>query len=254
MLILDELLLSLSDEHVSKVNIQLIDEFNFNQKDFCFIIDNGSVLSYGKRKFTQLLKSGDPISFAETILGKENLLTYKKISDLELTQIDGRVIRDEVNSAGPLAKSIIKYTFSRIFELPKSTTPIFFEDKFLNPNEKILKIRKFVIGDVIFRTGSTNQDMYFIENGAIKLLSKNNRVLAELSTGHCFGESAILREKKREISAVVTQDTILRIIDKNILFDEISKETPYVKLSLLLILRRLEFMNTLRMADDFENN
>ena len=60
--------------------------------------------------------------------------------------------------------------------------------------------------------------------------------------------------KKREISAVVTQDTILRIIDKNILFDEISKETPYVKLSLLLILRRLEFMNTLRMADDFENN
>ena len=126
-----------------------------------------------------------------------------------------------------------------------------FEEGFLYPNEKELRLREFEEGTWIFRSGFSNNKMYFLEKGRVQLLTQNNRELAILGMGACFGESTLIRGKKHNNSALAMENCLVRMIDDYILEREIEKETPLVQLTLFLVLRRLEFMNSLRLADNF---
>ena len=91
----------------------------------------------GQNKFTQLLKPNDPIGVAETILGKSNDLKYRRYKKVELYRLAGNPVRRKVNSAGPLTKSILKYSLRRIFQVSDDDkAPLLFEEKFLLKNEK----------------------------------------------------------------------------------------------------------------------
>ena len=80
---------------------------------------------------------------------------------------------------------------------------------------------------------------------------KNNRELATLLMGTCFGEGTLIRGKKHNNSALALEDCLLRTIDEEIIEKNLKSETPLVQLILYMVLRRAEFMNSLRMADDF---
>ena len=77
-------------------------------------------------------------------------------------------MRSQINSAGPLAKSIVKYSLRRIFQVSDDNkTPLLFEEKFLLKNEKDTNLRKFEEGTWIFRSGFSNNRMYILEKGGV---------------------------------------------------------------------------------------
>ena len=115
MLSLNKLIKLVPKNLIEKVALLPAEEFDFNLKDYCFLIREGEILSYAENKFTQLLKKNDPVGLAEAILGKQNQLSYRRVGEVKLYKIDSKAIRTEINGSGPLVKSIIKYSLKRIF-------------------------------------------------------------------------------------------------------------------------------------------
>ncbi len=252
MLNISDLINNISKEYISEFTLSEDCELDLDCRNACYIIKTGELLSYGTNKFTQLLKSNDPIGVAETILGRSNELRYRRYKEVELFRLAGDPVRTQVNSAGPLAKSIIKYSLRRIFQASDDDkAPLLFEEKFLSKNENDTKLRKFDEGTWVFRSGFSNNRMYFLEKGRVQLFTKNNRELATLLMGTCFGESTLIRGKKHNNSALALESCLIRTIDQGLIEKNLTSETPLVQLIVYLILRRVEFMNSLRMADNF---
>jgi len=253
MLSLSKILRLIPKDLIEEVDVLPSDDIDLNQRDYCHLIKKGEVLSYGENNFTQLLEKDDPIGLAETILAKPNMLRYRTVDKVKLLRLDGTAIRKEINQSGPLVKSIVQYTLKRIFGRQEDThiTPLIFEEEFLRPNEECLPIRKFEAGTWIFRSGFSPNRMYFVERGRVQLFTQNKKELAFLQIGACFGESTLIRGKKHNNSALALEDSLVRIIEDHILEKEVKKEAPIVQLVLFLVLRRLEFTNSLRMKDHF---
>ncbi len=154
MLKISELIKNVPKEYISEITVAEDCEIDFDCRNTCYIIKSGELLSYGANKFTQLLKTNDPIGVAETILGRSNELKYRRYKKVDLYSLAGDPVRSQINSAGPLAKSIIKYSLRRIFQVSDDDkAPLLFEEKFLLKNEKETKLRKFEEGTWIFRSG-----------------------------------------------------------------------------------------------------
>ena len=92
MLSLNKLIKLVPKNLIEKVALLPEEEFDFNLKDYCFLIREGEILSYAKNKFTQLLKKNDPIGLAEAILGKQNELSYRRVGAVKLYKIDSKAI------------------------------------------------------------------------------------------------------------------------------------------------------------------
>ena len=114
MLNLSDLIKHVPKEYISELTLSRDCEIDFDCRNACYIIKNGELLSYGANKFTQLLKTNDPIGVAETILGRPNELKYRRHKKVDLYCLAGDPIRTQINSSGPLTKSIIKYSLRRI--------------------------------------------------------------------------------------------------------------------------------------------
>ena len=98
MLSLNKLIKLVPKNLIEKVTLLPEEEFEFNLKDYCFLIREGEILSYAKNKFTQLLKKNDPVGLAEAIIGKKNELSYRRVGAVKLYKIDSKAIRTERNS------------------------------------------------------------------------------------------------------------------------------------------------------------
>ena len=130
MLKISELIKNVPKEYISELTVSGDCEIDFDCRKACYIIKSGEILSYGANKFTQLLKTNDPIGVAETILGRENELKYRRYKKVDLYSLVGDPIRSQINSAGALAKSIIKYSLRRIFQVSDDDkAPFLFEEK-----------------------------------------------------------------------------------------------------------------------------
>ena len=252
MLKISQLIKSVPKAFISELTLSEDSEIDFDCRNACYIIKKGELLSYGENKFTQLLKANDPIGVAETILGRPNELKYRLHKKVELYCLAGDQVRNQINKAGPLAKSILKYSLRRVFQTSDDDkAPLLFEEQFLLKNEKETSLRKFEEGTWIFRSGFSDNSMYFLEKGSVQLFTNNNRELAILKTGACFGESTLIRGEKHNNSALALENCLIRILNEDLINKSLKNESPLVQLILYLVLRRAEFMNSLRMADDF---
>jgi CRP/FNR family transcriptional regulator, cyclic AMP receptor protein len=71
-------------------------------------------------------------------------------------------------------------------------------------------------GTVLFREGDPGKEMYVLQSGKISISKKVRdveKVLATLGPGEFFGEMAIISNKPRNATAIVSQDARLLIID-----------------------------------------
>jgi CRP-like cAMP-binding protein len=91
--------------------------------------------------------------------------------------------------------------------------------------------------------------MFFIESGSVRITSNENKVMANLGVGGCFGESALFDDRLRTNQVIATSETNLLVINREQVEREVNKEPPIVRLIVLLLIKRLEIMNTLRMRD-----
>ena len=78
MLKISELIKNVPKEYISELTVSEDCEIDLDCRNACYIIKSGELLSYGANKFTQLLKTNDPIGVAETILGRSNELKYRR--------------------------------------------------------------------------------------------------------------------------------------------------------------------------------
>ena len=200
---------------------------------------------------TQTFDTFDPIGFAEAIAGRQKNLKFRKISKLKLWKFDGTIIRQQANASNVVSKSIIKYSLGRIFELKKSRRNILFEEEYIDKNLKFLTRSTFEKHGILFRHNEEAHSMYFIEKGSVKLITKNDKILAKLNSGECFGEAALISNTKRNYSAITEQKSIFLVIDRITLKKELERDPPLVRITILALLKRLELMNKLRWADDF---
>ena len=254
MLDLDDILKTMNTDDYSNIIIKSNEEYDFNDKNSCFILKKGDLLSYGENRFTHKLLVNDPIRIAETVYGKDNVLIYKKSGDISLIKFNGKKMREEVNQASALIKSIIKYSLNRIFSLGSSKVPYYFEDDFLYKFNSKLKRFNIERGESVFNYGETAKKMYFIEKGALKLSQESGNQIAVLGKGECFGESAILQGTTRSLSAEAIEDSKLQIISTELIENEILEQSGLVQIATFGILRRLHFMNILRNPSKQNSN
>jgi CRP-like cAMP-binding protein/CheY-like chemotaxis protein len=99
-----------------------------------------------------------------------------------------------------------------------------------------LKFRTMVDSEVICKVGDPGDEMFIIISGKVKICiyneeSRNEQVVANLSTGDYFGEMALLTGEPRSASVIATEDTEMFVLQKND-FDVILEKFPSISLSM----------------------
>ena len=229
------------------------DDFDFNNKGKAYLLISGEIISYGERDYTQLLKKNDPIGFAESILNKQKILKYKRLTDIVLLEFKAKEIRDAVNKSDLAVKAIIKYSLARIFSTSKSSrkSHYLFEEEFVQKNWKLLDTKTYSEEAIIFSHGNYAKNMFFIEKGNVRLVNKDNQLIKVLNSGESFGEIALIRGRKRLNSAISLGDTILMVIKSTMISKLIKKENSLVQLSLISLAKKLEILNGIRSIDHY---
>ena len=70
-----------------------------------------------------------------------------------------------------------------------------------------------------------------------------------MNAGESFGETALLRGRKRYNSAISIGHTILKVIRGSMISKLIDNENSLVQLSILSLAKKLEIMNGIRSID-----
>ena len=97
--------------------------------------------------------------------------------------------------------------------------------------------------------GSASSEMFFIETGGVQIVSQGGKILANLGEAECFGESALFDDKPRSAGAIASKKTTLLVIDREQIEIEMNKESSMVCLIALLLIKRLEVVNILRLRE-----
>ena len=236
-----------------EIAVKKEDEFDFNNKNKAYLLISGEIISYGERDYTQLLKKNDPIGFAESILNKQKILKYKRLTDIVLLEFKAKEIRDAVNKSDLAVKAIIKYSLARIFSTSKFSrkSHYLFEEEFVQKNWKLLDTKTYSEEAIIFSHGNPAKNMFFIEKGNVRLVNKENKLIKVLNSGESFGEIALIRGRKRLNSAISLGDTILMVIKSTMISKLIKKENSLVQLSLISLAKKLEILNGIRSIDHY---
>ena len=234
-----------------EIKVKKEENFNFNNKKKAYVLLLGRIISYGERNYTQLLKKNDPIGFAESIIAKEKILKYKRLTDIVLLEFNANEIRDSVNKSNIAVKAIIKYSLARIFSASKAINKshYLFEDKFVYKNWKLLETKTYNEEAIIFAHGNAANNMFFIEKGKVRLTSKENKLIKILNSGESFGELALIRGRRRLNSAISVGHTILKIIKGSMIAKLVKNEDYLVQLSVLSLAKKLEIINGIRSID-----
>ena len=246
MLKLETIVNKLNTNDFDELFIKSDEDYDFNTRNKCYLVKEGNMLAYGEKNFTHKLRVDDPIRIAESIYGKSNILGYRRFSDVSLFVFDAAKMRNEVNSSSAMAKSIIKYSLNRIFNIGSTKVPYYFEDDFLYKFGDVIRTIEIDAGSILFGHGASATKMYFVEKGLIKLSQESGNEIALIGKTECFGESAVLQSSSRSLTAEVVEDAKLRVIDAELIETELQKETGLVQIAIFGVLRRLEFMNILR--------
>ena len=234
-----------------KIKVKENEKFNFDDKNKAYILLSGKIISYGERDYTQLLKKNDPIGFAESISAKNKVLKYKRLTDIILLEFYADKIRQAVHDSNIAVQALIKYSLSRIFKSSQSSpkSHYLFEDKFVYKNWKLLETKTYNEEAIIFSKGNSAKNMYFIEKGKVRLISKENKLIKILNAGESFGEIALLRGRKRHNSAISIGHTTLKVIKGIMISKLINNENSLVQLTLISLAKKLEIINGIRSID-----
>lgn len=90
-------------------------------------------------------------------------------------------------------------------------------------------------GEVIFREGDTSAEMYVIIDGTVELecrMGEEARIVSRLEPGDFFGETSLLADGPREVTARATRDYRLLRLDRET-FGQIVREEPDIALRML---------------------
>ena len=194
------------------------------------------------------LKAKDPYGVAEAISSKTPEFECTVQTATKLRIFNGQEIRAYANKASVFARTIIRYSLKRIYgDTDKDRkASIVFEDDFIYAHRDDLRSMEVPPELVLFKAGAEADKMYFIEKGEVAINSEQNRLIAKLGAGECFGEAVLLGESARTAGAIVEQEAELVAIDGEFARRELALEHPITQLATLLVLRQVGLLNQLR--------
>ena len=250
---LDELLTELAGRS-REVVLQPNEYFDFNLKDQVALIVEGDLLMIAPkdpktgRSKRHTLKAKDPYGVAEAISSKTPDFECTVQTATKLRIFNGQEIRAYANKASVFARTIIRYSLKRIYgDTDKDRkASIVFEDDFIYAHRDDLRSMEVPPELVLFKAGAEADKMYFIEKGEVAINSEQNRLIAKLGAGECFGEAVLLGESARTAGAIVEQEAELVAIDGEFARRELALEHPITQLVTLLVLRQVGLLNQLR--------
>lgn len=88
-----------------------------------------------------------------------------------------------------------------------------------------MKPRVFVPGERIFKAGDEGDALYFIQSGAVEIVSRENNLIATLGEGACFGEMALISNSPRSATARAAGFTDTFVLHKEA-FDRVTRTHP----------------------------
>lgn len=103
-----------------------------------------------------------------------------------------------------------------------------------------LKQLDFEKGECVFKQGDDADDIFIIQRGAIKLISKVDETsmdLVELQRGQCFGETSCIGIQAHSATAQVLQATRLLVLTRSSLVDFYENDKALFSLLILNIAR-----------------
>ena len=237
-----------------EVNLAPKEYYEFNVKDRVIVVEQGDVLIITPpnpetgRSRRHILTNRDPYGVAEAISSVVPQFDCTVQSPTKLRIYDGAQIRQFANQAGVFARTIIRYSLKRIFadnERDQKAT-IKFEDDFIYANRDDLRNMEIPAEIVIFKAAAEADKMYFIEKGEVAINTAQNKLIAMLGSGDCFGESVLLGEGKRTAAAVARSEVDLWAIEGEFARRELNLEHPMTQFVTLLLLRQVVMLNQLR--------
>ncbi len=95
--------------------------------------------------------------------------------------------------------------------------------------------KAFPKGTVLFKEGEIGKEMYLINSGEVRLSRKTSLgtvYMATLGFGEFFGETSVITNKPRTITAETISDCRLNVISKDVLVTFVTSN-PLVALSIL---------------------
>jgi len=96
--------------------------------------------------------------------------------------------------------------------------------------------KKYGAGDVVFHEGDDGKALYVVLEGSVKIVKKSgpeNRTLAVLGPGSCFGELALIGHCCRFATAVAEKEALLLIMYKSY-FDDLIRGNSAISSRILL--------------------
>ena len=82
--------------------------------------------------------------------------------------------------------------------------------------------------------------------GRVSVSTAQNKLIATLGAGECFGEAALLGEEVRNATVSAETDVNLVAIEKKLAEAELSNGHPMTQLATLMLLKQLGLMNQLK--------
>lgn len=218
-------------------------------RDYGFVISKGSgyiiddiVISSGLEP-SHMVREGDPIGFGEVLTRRDSFFTFTSTRAVEILQIDADLIRDHVARSGFLAREIIRYHLSRIFDRKRPRPNAVFEDLLIASFDDRVGEIEYEAGDLIYEQAAFPTHFYFIETGQVGLYTGRDNEVAVLRATESFGEASLITSTQRSLRAIALVPCVLRTLDANFFKDRIALEHPLVQLSLLQLSRHLMFKN-----------
>lgn len=223
-----------------------------SNRDVAFVINQGELLFTDDRILntgltaTHKLKRGEPVWFVETLTKGSKNPQFKNISDITLFEVNGTDIRQAVERSGFLSKEIIRYSIARLYGRNQSRRNFTFEDALWRSKDEIDRVY-FKQGDIIFDWGDKSEAIFFIVDGQVSVRTLKNRNFAVLSTADSFGEYSLITGKPRTLRATAETDCQLFKLSSEWVLSHLTKEHPFVRLTLHQTLSMLSIQNQMKL-------
>ena len=153
----------------------------------------------------------------------------QKIREYYTYKLQRQIGYDETNFLDSLPENLRRKVALYLKKDLLEDMPLFkhANEAFIEALALLLKPIVFTPGDYVFRAGDIGHEMFFIVQGELRVLAKDEEtILSTMTNGDCFGEIALFRHKPRTASIMAETYCDIYSLSKSA-FDEVVQYYPY---------------------------